>query len=174
MSKRWKLGIAALLVAGASLAVTFAAWRMVGPFGPARNLVGVWDIESGQPIEDAVRGELAQKAQGAAEALGPKFRSTERVYLERNGNCRHVQDLLGLTITSEGTWQARRREGDQLVVTLHTRRLSVRNPKGETQEKEEDSVIEWVVSPLEGGQLLVSIADGEGRTQRFRLRRAEE
>src|SRR5262249_8595488 len=149
-------GVAGLLV-----------WRLAGPFGPARQLVGEWDVlGSDQALDEAVKAELSKKDPDLVKGVGERFRTTERIRFFRNGECRHTQDLLGMTITTEGTWQAARAEGNSLRVTFHKKKLSLRNQEGQTQETKQDDVVEWVVSAVDADLLSVTMTDN-GKAQRF-------
>jgi hypothetical protein len=174
MSRKLKIGIVIFLIVGAGVVAGFAVWRLGGPFGPERELVGVWDIESGQETEEAVQRELEKKAPQAAEAARGKFRSTERIHFDRGGECRLVQDLLGMTITTQGTWQLTRTDGDKLLVTFHKKKLSVRDQKGQTNEEPQDDAIEWIVTVIDFDHLSVTMTTDDGKSQSFRMRRAKD
>jgi hypothetical protein len=166
-------------IASAIALVAFAGfgllvWRLAGPSGPARQLVGAWDVlGSDQALDDAVKAELTRKDPRLAKGVGDEFRSTERIRFFRNGECRHTHDLLGLTLTTEGTWRVTVAEDNALRVTFHQKKLSIRNQEGETKEEAKDATVEWVVSVVEADLLSVSMTD-EGKTQRFSLRRARD
>jgi hypothetical protein len=127
----------------------------------------------GSGFEDAVRNAIEKKDPETARAAGDKFRSTERIHFEPNGGWRHVQNLLGMTITAEGTWQVTEAKENTLTVKFHKKKLSVRNAKGQIKEEAQDAVIEWVVSVVEPDQLSVTMTT-DGKSERFALRRAKD
>lgn len=172
MSKSWKFVIAAVLLGGACVAVGVLVWQFGGPSGPARKLLGVWEV-MGSGFEDAINIAIEQNDPEVARAVGDKFGSNERIYFDRNGSCRHVQNLLGLTITSDGTWQAAEASEGILSVKFHKKKLSLRDQKGDTKEESQDAVVEWGVSMIESDRLSVAMTT-DGKTQRFALRRARE
>jgi hypothetical protein len=61
-----------------------------------------------------------------------------------------------------------------LRVTFHKKKLSLRNQDGGTKEAVKDDVVEWVVSVVEADLLSVTMTDDDGKTLRFRLRRARD
>jgi hypothetical protein len=178
MLKRWKI---VLVVACVGLIVGLAFWLPGYLNDPTRVLVGEWDVESTpQRFEGKWQGERGQGFEDlknlpeeATKALEPKLRSAERLTFRQNGEFSTVQRLLGLTITTEGTWKARRGEADQVVVTMHKRKTTVQDPNGETEDKEQDRLSEWVVSRSGGGELNVSVPEPEKGARQFKLRRAE-
>jgi hypothetical protein len=172
MSRKLGIGLAVLLLVVVGIVVGVLALPRAGPSGPARKLVGTWAIQTSQEIQKAVEGELAKKDPQAASALGEKFRSNERVYFAGNGECRHVQELLGMSLITEGTWQAAEAEGNKLVVKFHKKKLTVLDPKGGVKEEAHDSVVEWTVSEVDADQWLATMTTDDGKSQRFGLRRA--
>jgi hypothetical protein len=174
MSKKKMFGIACLLLAGVGVAIGVFVWRAGGPDGPGRKLVGVWEVEEpGRDVEKAVKEELEKKDPRLPDAVGDEFRSTERIRFNANGECRHVENLLGMTLTSEGNWQATGKEENKLLVKFHWTKLSLRN-KGETREEAKDAVVEWVVTLVGPDRLSVVMTTDDGDSQRFDLRRTRD
>src|SRR5262245_9078820 len=110
--------IGVLFLVGAGITAGVFVWRSRGPSGRARRLLGAWEI-IGAGFEDAVKKALEKNNRAAARAAGDSFSSTERIYFDRDGSCRHVQDFLGMTITADGTWQASETNEHTLAVKFH-------------------------------------------------------
>ena len=176
VSKKKIIWIVALLVVGVGIAIGLLAWQFGGPSGSAQKLVGVWGgVRSGDALGEAVKRAVEKKEPELAEAAGDTFRSTERIHFDRSGAFRYSQDFAGMIITEEGTCQATEMEDGKVLVSIHKTKLSLRNlQKGETKEDAQDAVIEWVVSVVDSDQLLVTMTDGDGKSQSFGLSRARD
>jgi hypothetical protein len=169
MTKTRRVVSAALLLGAVCVAAGVYVWRSGGPSGPARGLVGAWEILDSE-FEGKIKDAIEKKDPEAARIVGDKFRSTERVRFDRNGGFRHVQDFAGMTISTEGTWRLVRSDGNTLTVGFSKQRLSVRDPKGQTKEEAQDTTFEWVVTVV-GRDQLSATATADGQSQRFALRR---
>lgn len=159
------------LVVALAVAIGATAWWFSGPHGPARQLVGTWEI-MGAGFEKAMKEAIGKAAPDAAAGIGDQFRSSERLHFERTGSCRHVQNMLGLTIVAEGTWQVTDAREEHLSVRFHKTKTSVRDQQGETQVSPQNVGIDWVVTVIEPDRLLLTSTSSEGQSQRFHLRRA--
>jgi hypothetical protein len=173
LTMKRRTAIIALLGLGVCVVVGALIWRFAGPFGPARKLVGDWEFHSSE-LADKVREALEKNMPEIANAAAEKFRSTERLSFHRNGIFRDDLELLGLTITTEGTWKVTGKQDGTLSVTVHKKRLTVHNPqKGETQEKAKDELVEWAVTVIDADHLSVT-RTADGKNERFSLRRAKD
>jgi hypothetical protein len=173
MSKNRRIAIAVVLLIGALAVVIGAVWRFGGPFGASRKVVGDWEI-AGSELKDTIRAAVEKKDPEAAEVVEDKLRSTERVHFGRDGDFRHTQDIFGITVASEGTWQVSERGDGTVLLKIHKTKMSVRNPKGESKEEPRDDTIEWVITRVEGDTLSATMTDADGKTQRFVLRRVKD
>jgi hypothetical protein len=170
MKKSWKIGLAVLLLVALGAGVGVLIWRLGGPFGPGRQLVGEWAVLS-TDFEDQILEAIEKQDPDVAQAAGRKFRSTSRMVLNRNGTFLSEEAFLGLTMTLEGTWQVTALDGKTLSIKCHKTRLSVRNPKGETTGEAQDEDFEWIVTVIEPGRLSAYAAHDKKRKP-FELARA--
>jgi hypothetical protein len=134
MSKARKLTVGVLLGASVCVAVGVSVWWFGGPSGPAQKLVGVWEL-MGTEFEDTIKAVVEKTDPEVGSRVGDRFRSTERLYLDRGGQFRHVQNLLGLTSTSEGTWQVTEANENTLSVKVHRKKSSLRDQKGDPGDR---------------------------------------
>jgi hypothetical protein len=174
MSRQRKVLLVVLLVFGLGAAGGAMIWVIVDPLKVGRELVGDWEVGSwGEPKVD-IQGAPAEIAGDLADQFGSMFRPTEQTRFERNGKVRLLANILGVEITQEGTWTARRAEDDQLVVTGQIRKMTVRKPDGEIEEPPWDKTLEWVVTVLDADRLRVSMVSEKGTPQESNWRRIKQ
>jgi hypothetical protein len=87
---------------------------------------------------------------------------------------RLLSNVVGMEITQEGTWTARRAEQDQLVITLQMKKMTVREPEGKLHEPPWDKTIEWVATLLDADRLRVSTVDEKGTPLQSNFRRVQQ
>jgi hypothetical protein len=165
--------ILAVILLGAVGIAVVVFWRLGWQDGPGRKLVGRWEILDSR-FEDVMREAIEKEAPKVAWAAEGKFRSTERIELDGNGRWHHAQEMVGVTIAEEGTWQATATSDNTLSVKFHKTKLSVRDPKGEVKEEPQDTVFEWVITVVGPDQLSGSVTSDDGKPQRFAMRRATD
>jgi hypothetical protein len=173
MSKKRRITVAAVVLCSVGIVVGALIWRLGSSRGPGRQLVGVWEV-GGSEFEDAAREAIGKQAPEAVWAVGDKFKSTERIHFDRSGSFHHVQDLLDVHITSEGTWEVTEPNRGTLAVKLRRTKVSVRDQKGQTRELAQDAVITWVVSVVGPDRLSATLTTDDGKSQKFPLRRVPD
>ncbi len=171
MSRRWKIQ-SALLLSGVCLAAGVLVWQLRGPSGPARILLGEWEIvDTG--TQEAVQSAVEKKDPEVAPAVGDGFRTVARIRFYRNGSYRDVSNIAGLTITNDGTWQVVASDDKELRIQLHWKKQSVANEKGQSEEKDKNEIIDWVAT-LVGSDHLSMTATIDGKDRKFALKRAKD
>jgi hypothetical protein len=171
--RKRKLLIALLLVASIGVAAGAIVWLMSGP-SVGRELVGDWEVGSWGEPKVTIKDAPAEIANDLADQFGSMFRPAEQTRFERNGKVRLLANILGVEITQEGTWTARRAEDDQLVVTGQMKKMTVREPDGKVQEPAWDKTLEWVVAVLDADRLRVSMVNENGTPQQSNWRRMKQ
>ena len=182
MTMKRKLGIIAvfLTVIGLGIALSF---YLLGPSSLERQLLGAWDIgetESGSEVAQDLQAKLEpQVGEGIADDIATQLASqirlnNERIAFRSTGEFTYDSNLLGLSMSEQGTWRVQRGEADQLILTLHIKKRVWRNKKGETSEQPKDVVDEWFITVLSADHLRAYLVDDEGKRKHFAILRAKD
>src|SRR5262249_12326893 len=123
MSRKRKLLIVVLIVASVGLAGVLGVRGIPGSLAVGRPVVGAWEVGSWGEPEGAVEGAPAEFAGELSDQFGRLSRAAEETHLGRNGEVQLRAKVLGVEITTEGSWTAHRAEGGQLVVTAQMRKM---------------------------------------------------
>jgi hypothetical protein len=99
-------------------------------------------------------------------------REAESIVFKSNGEWAYIQQRVGQTRMVKGTWELLRADGNVLDVKFHTQKAPP--GKEEPPPRVVELMHEWTIEVVDVDHLVVTTSSGEGKSQRFDLRRLTE